>query len=86
MDDANNKPMVYEFYENPSLDVLATSSEAYRTSLPANTNKARRNGTISQDIRKSSSYYVALGNLNYGVVQGKCINIPSLCPKSLRHT
>lgn len=41
MDDANNRPMVYGFHENPSLDGLATSSEAYRTSLPANTNKAR---------------------------------------------
>ncbi|XP_010326077.2 E3 ubiquitin-protein ligase APD2 isoform X3 [Solanum lycopersicum] len=124
MDDANNRPTVYGFYENPSLDVLATSSEAYITSLPANTNKQwiyylnqgsqinisysvkssssfglvliiaqgseglaqwledpsypnttlswnviHGNGTISQDIGKSSSYYVAVGNLNSGVVQ-----------------
>lgn len=124
MDDANNRPMVYGFHENPSLDGLATSSEAYRTSLPANTNKQwiyylnqgsqinisysvkssssfaliliiaqgseglaqwledpsypnttlswnviHGNGTISQDIEKSSSYYVAVGNLNFGVVQ-----------------
>lgn len=40
MDDANTRPMVYGFYENPSLDVLTTFSEAYKTSLPANTNKA----------------------------------------------
>ncbi|KAK6779728.1 hypothetical protein RDI58_021912 [Solanum bulbocastanum] len=124
MDGANNRPTVYGFYENPSLDVLATSSEAYRTSLPANTNKQwiyylnqgsqinisysvkssssfglvliiaqgseglaqwledpsypnttlswnviHGNGTISQDIGKSSSYYMAVGNLNSGVVQ-----------------
>ncbi|KAH0638835.1 hypothetical protein KY285_035421 [Solanum tuberosum] len=54
MDDANNKPMVYEFYENPSLDVLATSSEAYRTSLPANTNKARRSEGLAQWLEDSS--------------------------------
>ncbi|XP_009796832.1 E3 ubiquitin-protein ligase APD2 isoform X1 [Nicotiana sylvestris] len=124
MDDANTRPMVYGFYENPSLDVLTTFSEAYKTSLPANTNKQwiyylnqgsqinisysvnsssshslvliiaqgseglaqwledpsypnttlswnviHGNGTISQDIGKSSSYYVAVGNLNSGVVQ-----------------
>ncbi|KAJ8550938.1 hypothetical protein K7X08_000308 [Anisodus acutangulus] len=124
MDDANNRPTLFGFSENPSLDVFATSSEAYRTSLPANTNKQwiyylnqgsqinisysvkssssfglvliiaqgseglarwledpsypnttlswniiHGNGTISQDIGKSSSYYVAVGNLNSGVVQ-----------------
>ncbi|KAG5584652.1 hypothetical protein H5410_045086 [Solanum commersonii] len=161
MDDADNKPMVYEFYENPSLDVLATclklteplflqtltrhdltfdilflsklvSSESqyppFRptvkkkcslelslssfsslsgslercilaqtfsgelslwltplesgseglaqwledSSYPNTTlswNVIHGNDTISQDIRKSSCYYVAVGNLNYGVVQ-----------------
>ncbi|XP_059305372.1 E3 ubiquitin-protein ligase APD2 isoform X2 [Lycium ferocissimum] len=123
-DDANNRPTVYGFHENPSLDVFATLSEAYRTSLPANTNKQwiyylnqgsqinisysvkssssfalvliiaqgseglaqwledpsypnttlswniiHGSGTISQHIAKSSSYYVAVGNLNTGVVQ-----------------
>lgn len=67
MDDANNRPTVYGFYENPSLDVFATSFEAYRTSLPANTNKQwiyyLNQGSqinISYSVKSSSSFAVVL--------------------------
>ncbi|XP_031128214.1 E3 ubiquitin-protein ligase APD2-like isoform X1 [Ipomoea triloba] len=124
IDTAIGGPMLYGLYRNPPLDIVATWSEAYKTSLPANTHKEwtyyfnagseisisynvnslsssslvlvitqgsdglaqwledpsypngafswnliHGNGTIWQDIRKSSSYHVAVGNLNSEMVE-----------------
>nr|GMC81767.1 uncharacterized protein LOC109159226 [Ipomoea batatas] len=39
IDNAKGGPMLYGLYRNPPLDIVATWSEAYKTSLPANTHK-----------------------------------------------
>ncbi|XP_019162856.1 PREDICTED: uncharacterized protein LOC109159226 [Ipomoea nil] len=124
IDNAKGGPMLYGLYRNPPLDIVDTWSEAYKTSLPANTHKEwtyyfnagsqisisynvnslsssslvlviaqgseglaqwledpsypngafswnliHGNGTIRQDILKSSSYHVAVGNLNSEMVE-----------------
>lgn len=48
--------MLYGLYRNPPLDIVATWSEAYKTSLPANTHKANSDFSYLNYLIDGSSY------------------------------